>query len=417
MFKLLRGAADEEATLRAQTGLKVQAEQRLLLVIKSRWIVLGLLFVYGLITTFSYYKFYSFSAVLKISTMPLLVLLATALCNTAYHLSWHLLPDTWLPRIKYFIRTQLIVDTLVATLLIHFTGGVISWFWTLYVLLIIEYSHLMPNLKDILVNGSIPLFFYTILVTSEYFNLIHSVHMPFTPHSLQTQPTYVLIVWFWVCFLNIAAIFIGALIQIKEKQAIKDGLTGLYSRRFFDYILTSEVERAKRFSRPITLLMIDIDNFKEYNDSFGHLEGDKALKLVGRILSSNIRSRRIHPAYDIDIACRFGGEEFAIILPETQSGNHRKGNKAPASGAVILANKLRKQIKSSTSITVSIGIATFPDHCCDVRSIILAADKALYRAKQIKDCVEISTTSLKKKQSITVVNIKKADSRKKLRSL
>jgi len=159
-----------------------------------------------------------------------------------------------------------------------------------------------------------------------------------------------------------------------EKLSNIDGLTGLFNRRYFEAVMHREFSRARRFDLDLSLLFMDIDNFKRYNDSYGHLEGDEALKIVGQTILKNKRM--------IDVACRYGGEEFVLILPRT-----------PKSGAMIVGERIRKNIgvlkpgreKSQHlkgPISISGGIATFPQDASDLHDLNMKADQALYAAKQ-----------------------------------
>jgi len=148
-----------------------------------------------------------------------------------------------------------------------------------------------------------------------------------------------------------------------EKLSVTDPVTGLYNHRYFNNYLSIEIERAQRHSRIISLIMIDIDMFKKYNDTKGHPEGDKLLQGVSQILQESIRS--------IDLAFRYAGDEFAIILPDT--GQDR---------AVEIAERIRKKAESkNTGTTLSLGIASFPKHANSVQDLIQKADQALYLAK------------------------------------
>lgn len=162
--------------------------------------------------------------------------------------------------------------------------------------------------------------------------------------------------------------------------ATKDGLTGLYIYRHFHYLLDNEMKRAKRYNHPMSLLMLDIDNFKQINDNYGHLIGDEFLKQIGATILSNCRN--------IDMPGRYGGEEFAVILPETRP-----------EGAVFMAERLRRNIQKVSvttksgekiSTTVSIGIAGMPDHSDNPPELIDLADIALYHAKSNgKNCISM----------------------------
>ncbi len=155
------------------------------------------------------------------------------------------------------------------------------------------------------------------------------------------------------------------------KMASTDGLTGLINHRTFQEKLQIEIDRARRFGHKVSLLMIDIDHFKKFNDTYGHTNGDEVLKRVACILQDNIRS--------IDLAARYGGEEFAVVLPQVS-----------LPGAIVVAERIRKKTEEhelvfngkKEHVTVSIGVATFPDDASDREELIDNADKALYLAKR-----------------------------------
>jgi len=158
-----------------------------------------------------------------------------------------------------------------------------------------------------------------------------------------------------------------------QQLAITDGLTGLFNYRYFREQLEHEINRAERHNLDVSLVMMDIDFFKYYNDRNGHLAGDEVLKHIANILCSNVRK--------IDIAARYGGEEFALILPETDKNS-----------AVIVAEKIRKLIEDDPipheerqpngKLTISMGVSNFPDDSRTAKGLIEIADRRLYNAKQ-----------------------------------
>jgi two-component system chemotaxis family response regulator WspR len=161
---------------------------------------------------------------------------------------------------------------------------------------------------------------------------------------------------------------------VLQRLMNSDGLTGLSNRRHFDEYLALEWRRSLRDQSQLSLLMIDVDYFKSYNDSFGHLDGDEALCKV----ATAIRDASARP---LDLPARYGGEEFALVLPNTSPG-----------GARLVAEKLRQSVAAlkiphispvaGSSLTISIGLSTMtPQPGGDCRQLILAADKGLYLAK------------------------------------
>ena len=155
-----------------------------------------------------------------------------------------------------------------------------------------------------------------------------------------------------------------------EKLAITDGLTKLYNLRHFYNQLEIEIDRCNRYAHSLALLLLDIDHFKVYNDTYGHLEGDKVLVRLGQIIKSCLRT--------MDSAYRYGGEEFTIILPET-SGGEANNVAARLKTAVELECFLPEPGKIYT-ITISIGVTEY-DNDEEVSEFILRADKAMYKSK------------------------------------
>jgi diguanylate cyclase (GGDEF)-like protein/PAS domain S-box-containing protein len=164
--------------------------------------------------------------------------------------------------------------------------------------------------------------------------------------------------------------------RMKEEALIlsyTDDLTGMYNHRFFVHQLTMEVDRQKRYPSPLSLLMIDIDYFKNYNDTNGHLAGDQVLKAISLIIQDAVRQT--------DIVARYGGEEFCAILINTNKG-----------GAIVIAERVRKNVSEANfpnekvqpngDLTVSVGVASFSSKISTVTDLIREADNALYRAKR-----------------------------------
>ena len=157
------------------------------------------------------------------------------------------------------------------------------------------------------------------------------------------------------------------------QSAITDQLTGLYNHAYFKQFLPLEIERSRRQHHPLTLLLFDIDDFKEYNDSLGHLEGDRILRELGLLIKDYVRK--------IDLAARYGGEEFAIVLAYTDTN-----------GALATAERLRYAVETSSfayktlmpskNLTISIGVASLQPEIGSIEELLDRADKALYRAKK-----------------------------------
>lgn len=153
-----------------------------------------------------------------------------------------------------------------------------------------------------------------------------------------------------------------------EKLASTDVLTGLANRRFFQERVAIEFSKAKRHSRPLSLVMLDVDEFKKRNDTYGHAARDEVLRGIGQILASSARKA--------DLAGRVGGEEFAILLTET---SHE--------GALVYAERLQSMIRNARfafgPVTASMGVATASERTTDWEKLLMQADHAMYRAKRL----------------------------------
>ena len=158
-------------------------------------------------------------------------------------------------------------------------------------------------------------------------------------------------------------------------QAVTDGLTGLYNRRHVQAALLDERRRAQRYGHPLSVIMLDVDGFKPYNDTYGHVQGDVLLKMLSGLLRENVRG--------VDVLGRFGGEEFILVMPET-----------PSSEAYQTAERLRQAVARTVFPgfpddpdlavfkTISLGVATYPENTDDTQALVSLADQALYRAKR-----------------------------------
>jgi len=174
-------------------------------------------------------------------------------------------------------------------------------------------------------------------------------------------------------FANQATVAIDNVLLHQEAQrlSITDGLTGLWNYRYFQMTIDKEIERASRFGRPLSVLMLDLDKFKAVNDTYGHQRGDSVLIELATRIKGAIR--------EVDTLARYGGEEFVLILPETD-----------VTGALQTAEKVCELVRNrrfgSTDeeplrLTISVGLAVYPDHASTPAGLVKAADTALYAAK------------------------------------
>ena len=158
----------------------------------------------------------------------------------------------------------------------------------------------------------------------------------------------------------------AALLDEVERLATRDGLTGLANRRLFEESLERETARSRRLGTPLSLLILDVDHFKQINDTYGHPAGDAVLREIGTAVAGSTKA--------FDVAARYGGDEFVVLLPGC--------NAVDASG---VADRVRAEVAHQVSdapVTVSVGVATMPDNAVDAERLVAAADGALYEAKR-----------------------------------
>ena len=173
-----------------------------------------------------------------------------------------------------------------------------------------------------------------------------------------------------------------------EILSVTDSLTGLYNRKHLMESLTGEIGRSTRYERPFSLLIIDIDHFKKFNDTYGHLAGDEVLRKMGEVFRESIRG--------CDYAARYGGEEFVIVMPEI--GRDQGVQAAERIRASVAKEKIDAS-GNSVTVTISVGVASFPEHGDDAQTIISKADTALYQAKRRgRDRVALASSGRKKKR-------------------
>lgn len=372
------------------------SRERVGLVIRARWILLGILAVYGL----SIVVFFQHASADVARLAPVHGIIAIlAFAAVAAYNAWYQYSYTWLSRLRSANAIQLLIDLFFVTVVVHYSGGAVSWFWAMYLVLTLEAALITDHRSDTYAFAMGGALAYGGLLTFEYHGLISSVPMPFENNALQQSYSYNMIKWAWVSIVDVcvASVSVFLMDRVRRREArlrelvVKDALTSLYNRRYCYYRLNSEIQRAKRYGRTLSLLLIDVDDFKKFNDLHGHLVGDEILRDLAARMAGAIRRSDTTPSYEVDIVCRYGGEEFAVILPEAASAQgavaaERIRSSIETRGAVAVAERIRKRIEESRfeglGATVSIGVSSYPEHGTDLDALVRSADDALYRAKK-----------------------------------
>ncbi len=254
-------------------------------------------------------------------------------------------------------------------------------------------NNILDNNFIVRVNKNISFAIAVILAVITGFIVLNlSSPLIITASFLSIYSLYILFAYYLMKFGNywisiVPAVLLGTLVFVicfvvkyiiksrdfdqQYKLATTDGLTELYNHRYFQEQMKMQVEQSRRYETPFSLIIIDIDYFKKFNDKFGHQAGDAVLRQVAQILKHNIRAT--------DIACRYGGEEMSIILPNTSK--ELSFVTAEKICKRVATNKFKLNSTDEENVTISLGVATFPDDGDTASEIIEAADKRLYQSK------------------------------------
>jgi len=363
---------------------------RLLLSIKIRWLVILLLCSYlgYAVTLLSRTPVDAGMGTGRLSALYA-TLLAVIMCNLVYHLLYR--------ELSHFIiinHIQILLDILFITIIVHFTGGVTSPFWSIYPVIALESSLLLERKPVLFCFAAAGNLAFGSVILAEATGLLHTTVLPFVRGDIQSDPLYCTLVWSWTITMNAAMAVIGSHVirMLRRREdtlrslVVKDQMTNLYNRSYFFKELNSEIQRSIRYNHVFSVIFLDVDDFKIYNDIFGHLEGDRLLVELAQIIRRNARRRETATPYDIDVPCRYGGEEFAVILPETPlAPPGTDGRPSEGTNAYALAERIRKEVQLLSSndreISVSIGLAAYPRHGSTPDELVRAVDTALYQAK------------------------------------
>ena len=356
-----------------ESEIFAERKRRFLLVIKARWAIIASYFIYGVFVSiwFAYKMPEQTEQRIILYGVGLLVLVTY---NAILHYSYEKL-STY----RIMAQLQMITDIVLTTIIIYYTGGAVSWFWSTYLLIILQSAFLFDRKAETLEIAIMAGLAFGMLTIIQQ-NGIISYDLALLVERYAKDATYESMKIFWVIGSSLSVAFVAIYLMgvIRQREhhlahkSVTDGLTGLYNHSYFHKRLRSEMERANRYKRVLSLVLFDIDDFKQYNDSFGHLEGDKIIKLVADVFKDNVRSA------DVDTVYRYGGEEFAILAPETSS--QEIGVKE--SGAIAMAKRICAVIEETLPVSISAGVASYPHHADEPLDLFRVADKALYRAKE-----------------------------------
>jgi len=358
----------------------VQANTRRVgLVIRIRWALLIVLVVYSGLAGLAYTVSMSVTELASRMLIPAMALLFVVVYNTFYQLNYKKFGN-----IAVWNNLALTLDAIVVTVLVYYSGGVSSWFWSMYSLFILEAAFILPTRRGAWLLAGTCMVLLGLVEFLELFQVLPHVFIPFAAADQYLDPVYVVVRYMWqVAVLAGTAAVATQLVgeqRAEEAQrqslAVLDETTGLYSRSFFRRSLAAETRRAQRDDRPLHVILMDIDRFGAFNKRFGIEAGDSLLKLIAATITRCI-SEVGDADISTDLAARIGGEEFAVMLAEDDTVD---GPPQP-DDARRLAEQLRLAISGTTfegaGVTVSVGVASLPADGMSADELLNAADGAL----------------------------------------
>jgi diguanylate cyclase (GGDEF)-like protein len=350
--------------------------ERVGLVIKLRWATVAAIAVFSALGIGIYGLAGQAPALAPRMIIPGLALLLVLVYNSYFQRTYHSFGN-----LAIFNTVQLVLDILVVTVLVYYSGGIYSWFDALYYLFVLEAALILPNPREVWGVAGIAAGAYVLVAGLVFFGVLPHMAMPFVHNDLQGVGSYVAVRVLWTLTVIFGAATVGGLftratrerVAALAKQSVFDSRTGLYDRAYFRRELGMELERAKRFSRGVSVIVADIDGFAHFNELFGTDAGNRMIELIAGAVREVSGCADAEPC--LVVAARYGGEEFALLVPEeSESGT----------AGEAMAERLREAAASvldeDRSVTVSVGVARYSRDGRTASELLAAADAALVRA-------------------------------------
>jgi len=360
--------------------------RRVGLVIRVRWAIVIALAIFSFIGAAIYARDVPFSLFVKNMTIPAIALIFVLAYNVAYQMTYRKVGN-----IAFLNQAQLVFDMVVTSVLVYYSGGVYSWFTTMYLLFILEAAFIFPKRTTVWTLAGIAALLYGLVLGLDYTGVLPHVDMPFVDNSLYANSTYVLVRYLWMVTMFGGTVAVGTLMMgavSKREEELRaasfvDETTGLFNRPYFTRVFDVELERARRDRRELGLLFADIYHFGEVNRVFGLDIGDAILAELGRILD-DVAHAALDGARETNVACRVGGEEFAVIVPEISRADDAVASVRERTLAI--AEEYRSRVEGTMvnglTVTVSVGCAVFPHDGDTPDALLDAANRGLFSAEQ-----------------------------------
>lgn len=359
------------------------------LVVHVRWLLIVVLVVYSLIAGALYMLVPDANQISLPELARLMLLPAASLAFVVLYNAYYALNYRRLGNITVWNNLQLALDAMVVTVLVYFSGGVDSWFWSMYALFVLEAAFILPTKRSAWIHAIFSGILLGAVELSEFAHLLPHQSPPFGHASNYQSALFVGVRYLWqiAVLMGVASVatkLVGEFRrEIEERcgQSLLDSGTGLYSRSYFLRALGAEVRRADRDNRVIHVILMDLDHFGDFNRRFGFDTGDQLLRQIAEAIST-----AVEPAGDVmttaNVMARYGGEEFVLLYSE----DARLSASPKPDDAAALAERIRKVVANvsvaGAGVTVSVGVSSLLRDGRTVDDLLDAADDALASATQ-----------------------------------
>jgi len=357
------------------------------LVIRIRWVIVATLMVFSLVGGLVFTTTMTTDSFVENMRVPAIALVFVIAYNTYYQLTYRRFGN-----IAYLNQAQLLLDMVVATVLVYYSGGALSWFSSIYLLFILEGAFILPRPQHVWFLTGSAAFMLGCVYFGCYTGWLPPLDLPIVDSALGRNITYVIARYLWEITMFAGATLAGTLLirgvlkrgPHASANGFVDGLTGLFNLVYFQRVLTRECARAGAGGSELALVLIDVDRLGDVNQVFGLATGDRLLVRIAERISVAADGDDVSYAPVPGIACRVGGEEFALILPGAGVGAGAGGRESLRDRAVRIAEELRSAIGElrvdDVGVTASIGVAIFPGHGATPEELLDSADRALAAA-------------------------------------
>ncbi len=356
--------------------------RRVGLVVRVRWALLSILIIYSVIAGALYAQAMPITDLVRLMIVPAFTLGFVVLYSAYYARNYRRLGS-----IAVWNNLQLALDALVVTVLVHFSGGVNSWFWTVYALIIFEAAFILPRSRDVWFHALFSLGLLGAVELAEMAGVLSHAVIPFAAGNAYKDSVFVLVRYFWQAAVLLGSAWVAIMLvgefrnELDSQQAhsLVDQESGLFSRDYFMRALRIELRRAQRDGRALHVVLIDIDRFGEFNKRFGIDAGDRLIRSFAQALIRFAGTGESDQA-TTNVAARLGGEEFAVLVTESAPTGSVPSREEAVQAARSLAEQLARISVNGAGASVSVGVSSMPEDGATCHELFDAADTALSAA-------------------------------------